>query len=65
MWLLVNATSTVKTGGLGKFGKQPAEKQLSFNFSILNYIKLTMITRGVSAETRRVQGFDANVYVWE
>lgn len=65
MWLLVNATSTVKTGGLGKFGKQPAEKQLSFSFLILNYIKLTMITGGVSAKTRRVQGFDADVYIWE
>lgn len=26
MWLLFNITSTVKTLGLGKFGKQPAEK---------------------------------------
>lgn len=26
IWLLFNITSTVKTLGLGKFGKQPAEK---------------------------------------
>lgn len=64
VWLLVNATSTVKTG-LGEFGKHPAEKQLSLNFLILNYIKLAMIIRGVSAETSPVQGSDTSVYIWE
>lgn len=58
MWLLFNRTSTVKTLGLGKYGKQPAEKYLSCNFLILNYIQLTMITKAVFAETRQVQVFD-------
>ena len=64
MWLLFNRTSTIKTLGLGKFGKQPAEKELSFNFLILNYIKLTMITRGACAETRQVQVFDAPMFTF-